>query len=230
MSMCRIISSTVEENVCYDLCILLAKLCQPLPHFILYPKTKLACYSMYLLTSYFCISVPYDEKVIFFSVSYRRSCRSSQNHSASASLALAVGAQTWLTVTLNGFLWKQIEIVLSFLRLHPPSTAFQTLVDYEGQSHLQEKEMQKGKTVSEQALQIAEKIREANGNGEKERYAHLNAVPKNSKERLKKPSSAINSNIEKNNAMANQSYLQENQRYQRNISCKDGHNKGRNCM
>ena len=31
------------------------------------------------------------------------------------------------------FAWKQTEIILSFLRLHP-STAFQTLVDYEGNS------------------------------------------------------------------------------------------------
>ena len=34
--------------------------------FILYSKAKLACYSKYLLTSYFCILVPYDEKDIFF--------------------------------------------------------------------------------------------------------------------------------------------------------------------
>ena len=35
--------------------------------------------------------------------------------------------------------------------------------------------MQKGKMVSEGALQIAEKRREAKGKGEKERYKHLNA-------------------------------------------------------
>ena len=34
--------------------------------------------------------------------------------------------QTWLTVMLNGFPWKQTEIILSFLRLHL-STAFQVL-------------------------------------------------------------------------------------------------------
>ena len=34
---------------------------------------------------------------------------------------------------LNGLPWKQTEMILSFLRLHP-STAFQTLVDYEGSS------------------------------------------------------------------------------------------------
>ena len=35
--------------------------------------------------------------------------------------------------------------------------------------------MQKGKWLSEEALQIAEKRREVEGKGEKERYIHLNA-------------------------------------------------------
>ena len=35
--------------------------------------------------------------------------------------------------------------------------------------------MQKGKWLSEEALQIAEKRREAKGKGEKERYTHLYA-------------------------------------------------------
>ena len=35
--------------------------------------------------------------------------------------------------------------------------------------------MQKGKWLSEKALQIAEKRREVKGKGEKERYTHLNA-------------------------------------------------------
>ena len=46
----------LEEAVCYDYCILLAKLCSPLPCFILYSKAKVACYSRCFLTSYFCIS------------------------------------------------------------------------------------------------------------------------------------------------------------------------------
>ena len=45
----------------------------------------------------------------------------------------------------------------------------------------------KAKWLSQEALQIAEKRREAKGKGEKERYtqlnAELNAIPKNSKER-----------------------------------------------
>ena len=35
--------------------------------------------------------------------------------------------------------------------------------------------MQKGKWLSEEALQIAEKRREVKGKGEKERYTHVNA-------------------------------------------------------
>ena len=45
---------------------LLAKLCQSLACFILYSKAEFVCYSTYLLTSYFCIPVPYNEKDIIF--------------------------------------------------------------------------------------------------------------------------------------------------------------------
>ena len=45
------------------------------------------------------------------------------------------------------------------------------------------KKCKKAKWLSEEALQIAVKRREAKRKGEKERYSHLNAVPKNSKER-----------------------------------------------
>ena len=64
----RVESSLVllEEGVCFDQCILLAKLCYPLPCFILYSKAKFACYSRYLLTSCFCIPVPYNEKDLFW--------------------------------------------------------------------------------------------------------------------------------------------------------------------
>ena len=45
------------------------------------------------------------------------------------------------------------------------------------------KKCKKAKWLSEEALQIAVKRREVKSKGEKERYTHLNAVPKNSKER-----------------------------------------------
>ena len=43
------------------------------------------------------------------------------------------------------------------------------------QDHPQEKEMQKSKWLSEEALQISGKRREVKSQGEKERYTHLNA-------------------------------------------------------
>ena len=47
------------------------------------------------------------------------------------------------------------------------------------------KKCKKAKWLSEEALKIAVKRRDAKGKGEKERYTHLNIprVPKNSKER-----------------------------------------------
>ena len=45
------------------------------------------------------------------------------------------------------------------------------------------KKCKKAKWLSEEALQIAVKRREAKSKGEKEKYTHLNRVPKNSKER-----------------------------------------------
>jgi len=48
------------------------------------------------------------------------------------------------------------------------------------------KELKKAKWLSEEALQIAEKRREAKGKKEKERYTHLNAKFKRTERRDKK--------------------------------------------
>ena len=45
------------EGICYDQWVLLRKLYEPLPCFILYSKAKFASYIRYFLTSYFCIPV-----------------------------------------------------------------------------------------------------------------------------------------------------------------------------
>ena len=58
----------------------------------------------------------------------------------------------------------------------------------------QKKKRKKAKWLSDEALQIAEKRREAKGNGEKERYTHLNAEFQRIAQRDKKPSSVINAN------------------------------------
>ena len=46
------------------------------------------------------------------------------------------------------------------------------------QDHPQEKEMQKAKWLSKEALQIAEKRKDMKGKEEKERYTHLNSSSK----------------------------------------------------
>ena len=56
-----------------------------------------------------------------------------------------------------------------------------------------EKKCKKAKWLSEEALQIAVKRKEAKGKGEKERYTHLNAeFQRIARRNFKKPSSVIN--------------------------------------
>ena len=78
-----------------------------------------------------------------------------------------------------------------------------------------------------EALQIAEKRREAKGKGEEEIHTHLNAGFQRIARRDKK---AFFSNqckeIEENNRMGKTRDLFKKMRYQRNISCKDGLDKG----
>ena len=62
----------LEVGVCYDQCILLAKLCYSLTYFNVYSKVRFAYYSRCLLTSYFGISVPGMD--IFFWVWAPRVC------------------------------------------------------------------------------------------------------------------------------------------------------------
>ena len=57
--------------------------------------------------------------------------------------------------------------------------------------------MKKGKMVAEEALQIAVKRRETKIKGEKERYTHLNAEFQRIQGEIRKPSSVINANREK---------------------------------
>ena len=54
------------------------------------------------------------------------------------------------------------------------------------------KKCKKSKWLSEEALQIAEKTREAKGKEEKERYTHLNTEFQRKQGKIKKPSSVIN--------------------------------------
>ena len=94
------------------------------------------------------------------------------------------------------------------------------------------KKCKKANWLSEEALQMAEKRREAKGKGEKERYIHLNPEFQRIVRRDKK---ACLSNqckeIEENSRMGKTRDLLENWRHQGNILCQDGHNrKKRNGM
>ena len=81
-----------------------------------------------------------------------------------------------------------------------------------------EKKSEKAKWLSGEALQIAVKRREAKSKGDKERYKHLNAEFQRIVRRDKKAFFCEQcKEIEENNRMG-KTTLQENQRYQRNIS------------
>ena len=87
------------------------------------------------------------------------------------------------------------------------------------------KKRKKTQWLSEEALQIAQKIREAKGKGEKEIYPFECKVLKNSKERQESLPQC--KEIEENNSMGKtRDLFKKNQRYQGNMSCKDGHNNG----
>ena len=92
-------------------------------HFVLQTYLLLQVSLDFLLSH----SNPLWWKGSLFGVSYRRSYRSSQKESTSASSASVVGVQTWITVILNGLPCKRTEIILLFLKLHS-STTFWTLL------------------------------------------------------------------------------------------------------
>ena len=81
--------------------------------------------------------------------------------------------------------------------------------------------------MSEEALQIAVKRREAKSKGQKERYTHLNVEFQRIARRDKKAFLSDQcTEIEENKRMGKNRELFKKIRYQGNISCKDGHNKG----
>ena len=89
-----------------------------------------------------------------------------------------------------------------------------------------EKKCKKAKWLSEEALQIAMKRREAKSEGEKERYTHLNAEFQRIARGDKKAFSDQCKEIEENNRMGKTRDPFKKIRYQGIILCKDGLNKG----
>ena len=89
------------------------------------------------------------------------------------------------------------------------------------------KKCKKAKWLSQEALQIVVKRGEVKGKGEKERYTHLNAQFQRIARKDKKAFLSDQcKEIEENNRMGKTRDLFKKIRYQGNISCKDGHNKG----
>ena len=88
--------------------------------------------------------------------------------------------------------------------------------------------MQKAKWLSQESLQISVTRKEAKGKGEKERYTHLNAEFQRIARRDKNAFLSDHcKEIKENNRIGKtKGSLQENERYQGNISRKDGLNKG----
>ena len=90
-----------------------------------------------------------------------------------------------------------------------------------------QKKCKKAKWSSGEALQIAVKRRETKDKGEKERYTHPNAEFQRIARRDKKAFLSDQcKEIEENNRMGKTRDVFKKIRYQGNISCKDGLNKG----
>ena len=81
--------------------------------------------------------------------------------------------------------------------------------------------------MSEEALQIADKKREAKGKGEKEKYIHLNAEFQRTARRDKKAFLRGQcKEIEENSRLGKTRNVFKKIRFQGNLSCKDGPNRG----
>ena len=81
--------------------------------------------------------------------------------------------------------------------------------------------------MSEEALQIAEKRREAKVKGENERYTHLMKISKEQQGEIRKPSSVTSANKKRKTIEWGRLEISSRKlEIPGNISCKDGHNKG----
>ena len=91
-----------------------------------------------------------------------------------------------------------------------------------------EEKCKKAKWISGRPLQIAMKRREAKNKGEKQRYSHLNTEFQRIARRDKKAffSHQCKEIEEKNRMGKTRDLFKKIKRYQRNISCKDGLDKG----
>ena len=88
------------------------------------------------------------------------------------------------------------------------------------------KKCKKVKWLSEEVLLIAEERRDAKGKSKRETYTQVNAKFQRIARRYKKTFLSEQWGTEENNRMGKTRDLFKKIRYQGNISCKDGYNKG----
>ena len=88
------------------------------------------------------------------------------------------------------------------------------------------KKYKEAKWLSEEALRTAVKRREAKGKGEKERYTHLNAEFQRIARRDKKAFLSDQCKEKRKTIELERLEIYSRKRYQRNVSCKYGLNKG----
>ena len=118
---------------------------------------------------------------------------------------------------------------LDLINKEPDGCRFMTLYRRQGaRPSPWKRNTKRAKWLSKEALQIAVKTREAKSKGEKERYTHLNTEFQRIARRDKKGFLSHQcKEMEENNRMGkNRDLFKKIKRYQGNISCKDGLNKG----
>ena len=82
----------------------------------------------------FAFQSPIMKRTSFWGISSRRSCRSSQNWSTSASSVLLVGAWTWITVILNGLPLEMNRDHSVVFEIASKYCILDSFVDYDGYS------------------------------------------------------------------------------------------------
>ena len=117
----------LEEGVCYDQCALSGQNPVSLCPLFCTPRTILPVTPSISYLPIFGFQSIMMKRISFFGVSSRRYCRSSN----SASLALLVGAYTWITMVLNGLPSKPQDLSVIF-EITGKFCILDSFVDYEG--------------------------------------------------------------------------------------------------
>ena len=117
----------LEEGLCYDQCVLLSKLYEPLSCFILTPRSNLPVTPAVSWLPTFAFQSPIMKRTFFGVLVLKGLVGLHRTVQLQLLQRYWLGHRLGITVILNGLPWKWTETILSFLRLHS-STAFQPLL------------------------------------------------------------------------------------------------------